>query len=62
MRPTLIVLQAFFRWFTAEALSARAEVEKFEFRNSNFDISLFRIFCEEVFTAEAQSSQRPENF
>jgi hypothetical protein len=23
---------------------------------------LFRVFCEEVFTAEAQSSQRSENF
>src|SRR4030095_16461291 len=39
-----------------------AELETLEFRNSNCDIWLFRVFCEEVFTAEAQSSQRSENF
>ena len=39
-----------------------AELETLEFRNSNYDIWLFRVFCEEVFTAEAQSSQRSENF
>ena len=39
-----------------------AELETLEFRNSNYDIWLFRVFCEEVFTAEAQRSQRSENF
>jgi len=49
-------------WLAYRGGAEGAELETLEFRHSNCDIWLFRVFCEEVFTAEAQSSQRSENF